>query len=167
MGPTLFLDLEIEEVPVEAVVDCGSPATIISRSMLHEITRSLRHTGKPLPELSKPSIKVYGKDGKKGGHELVCTAQLEVTIQANGKRACVPVIVQSGSEQGCLLGTNATSSLGLKFLRANNKPLRTGTEPRESVTHVLLVRTVSVPSQASKIVKAEIESIDRKGEHCV
>ena len=31
VGPTLFLDLEIEGVPVEAVVDCGSPATIISR----------------------------------------------------------------------------------------------------------------------------------------
>lgn len=167
VGPTLFLDVEIEGVSVEAVVDCGSPATIISRSMLHEIARNLRRTGKPLPELSKPSIKVYGKDGKKGGHELVCTAQLEVTIQADGKRACVPVIVQPDSEQACLLGTNATSLLGLKFLRANNKPLRTATEPRESVTRVRLVRTISVPSQASKIVKAEIESIDRKGEHCV
>ena len=45
VGPTLFLDLEIEGVPVEAVMDCGSPATIISRSMLHEITRNLRRTG--------------------------------------------------------------------------------------------------------------------------
>ena len=73
MGPTLFLDLEIEGVPVEAVMDCRSPATIISRRMLHEIARNLRRTGKPLPEMSKPSIKVYGKDGKRGGHELVYT----------------------------------------------------------------------------------------------
>ena len=167
VGPTLFLDLEIEGVPVEAVVDCGSPATIISRSMLHEIARSLRRAGKPSPQISKPSIKVYGKDGKKSGHELVCTAQLEVTIQADGQTAHVPVIVQPDSEQACLLGTNATSLLGLKFLRANNKPLRAGTEPKQSVTCVRLVRTISVPSQASKIVKAEIESIDRKGEHCV
>ena len=135
--------------------------------MLHEIARSLRRAGKPSPQISKPSIKVYGKDGKKSGHELVCTAQLEVTIQADGQTAHVPVIVQPDSEQACLLGTNATSLLGLKFLRANNKPLRAGTEPKQSVTCVRLVRTISVPSQASKIVKAEIESIDRKGEHCV
>ena len=39
--PTLFLDMEIEGVPVEAVVDGGSPVTIISRSILHKIARSL------------------------------------------------------------------------------------------------------------------------------
>ena len=167
VGPTLFLDLEIEGVPMEAVVDCGSPATIIFRSMLHEIARSLRRAGNPPPQISKPSIKVYGKDRKKSGHELVCTAQLEVTIQADGQSACVPMIVQPNSEQAYLLGTNATSLLGLRFLRANNKPLRAGTEPKQSLTHVRLVRTISVLSQASKIVKAEIESIDRKGEHCV
>ena len=50
--------------------------------------------------MSKPSVKVYGKDGKRGGHEVVCTAQLEVNIQADKKRACVPVIVQLHSEQG-------------------------------------------------------------------
>ena len=157
VGPMLFLDLEIEGVPVEAVVDCGSPATIIFRSMLHEIARSLQRAGKPSPQMSKPSIKVYGKDGKKSGHELVCTAQLEVTIQADGQTACVPVIIQPDSEQACLLGTNATSLLGLKFLRATNKSLRAGTEPKQSVTRDRLVRTISIPSQASKIVKAEIE----------
>ena len=72
VGPTLFLDVEIEGVPVEAVVDCGSPATIISRSMLHEIARNLRRTGKPLPELSKPSIKLkcMVKMGRKAGMSL-------------------------------------------------------------------------------------------------
>ena len=35
VGPTLFFDLEIEGVPVEAVVDCRSPPTITSRRMLH------------------------------------------------------------------------------------------------------------------------------------
>ena len=117
--------------------------------------------------MSKPSIKVYGKDGWKGGHELVCTAQLEVTVQANGKTACVPVIVQPDSEQACLLGTDATSLLGLKFLIANDKPVRMGTELKESIIRVRLVRTISVPSQASKVVKAEIENTGRKGKHCV
>ena len=86
VGPTLFRDLDIEGVPVEAVVDCGSPITIISRSTLHEIARNLRRAGQPSPEMSKPSIKVHRKYGREGGHELVCTAQLEVTLQADGKR---------------------------------------------------------------------------------
>ena len=42
-----------------------------------------------------------------------------------------------------------------------------GSEPKESVTRVRLVKTTSITSQASKIVKAEIENIERKGEHCV
>ena len=63
---------------------------------------------------------------------------------------------------------NVTSLLGLKFLRCNNKPLCTGIEPKGSITHVSLVRTIlSVPSQATKIMKAEIESTNRKREHCV
>ena len=97
----------------------------------------------------------------------MCTAQIEVTVQADGKTVCVPVIVQPESKQTRLLGINAIFLLGLKFLRANNKPIRMGTEPKESVTCVRLVRTISVPNQASKIVKAEIENNDRKGEHCV
>ena len=111
--------------------------------------------------MNKPSIKVYGKDGS--GHEFVCTAQLEVTIQADGQTACVPMIVQPGNKQACLLGTNATSLLGLKFLTSLYvQPLN-----QNSFTHVRLVRTISVPSQASKIVKAKIESIDSKGERCL
>ena len=107
VGPTLFLDLEIEGVPVEVVIDYGSPATIISRSMLHEVARSHRRAGKLSPRMNKPSIKVYGKDGSE--HKFVCTAQLEVTIQVDGQTACVPMIVQPGNKQACLLGTNATS----------------------------------------------------------
>ena len=71
------------------------------------------------------------------------------------------LVSQRDSEQACLLGTNVTSLLGLKFLRAGGQPLRTDTQP---VARVRLVKTVSIPS---KIVKAEIESCTRKGEHCV
>ena len=72
--------------------------------------------------------------------------------------------MQRDSEQACLLGTSATTLLGLKFLRAGGQPLRTNMQP---ITRVRLVKTVSIPSQASKIVKAEIENCTRKGEHCV
>ena len=59
-------------------MDCRSPATIISRRMLHEIARNLRRTGKPLPEMSKLSIKVYGKDGKEVGMSLCVLPSLRL-----------------------------------------------------------------------------------------
>ena len=51
-------------------------------------------------------------------------------------------------------------------MRANDKPLRTSMEPEPSIARVHLVRKVTVPSQAGKTVKAEIESRGRKGEYC-
>ena len=45
VGPTLRLRLHIEGVPVEAMVDTGSQSTVISRAVLHEVGRHLRHQG--------------------------------------------------------------------------------------------------------------------------
>ena len=42
VGPTVLLDVEIDGVPIEAVVDTGSQSTIISRETLHAIGRSRR-----------------------------------------------------------------------------------------------------------------------------
>ena len=56
-GPSLYLDLDIEGVPVVLMVDYGPPpSTIISRSLLHRIVQQMKSDGKPLPELSLPSV---------------------------------------------------------------------------------------------------------------
>ena len=41
VGPTLFLDVSIEGEKVEAMVDCASPTTIISRSLLHSVAKNM------------------------------------------------------------------------------------------------------------------------------
>lgn len=69
VGPALTLPVRIEGVPVDALVDTGAQSTIISRPMLHEVSKHLRAQGKPLPKLEPPSVKLYGKDGKTGGHQ--------------------------------------------------------------------------------------------------
>ena len=76
--------------PTLAVVDCGSPATIVSRSMLHEIARSLRRAGKPSPQMCKPSIKVYGKDGKKSGMSLCALLSLKLLSKQMDKLPMYP-----------------------------------------------------------------------------
>ena len=120
IGPTLFLNVSIEGEKVEAMVDCGSPTTIISRSLLYSIARNMQSQGREPPELTRPVLKLYGKDGKR---ELVITAQTTLTIEADGESACVPVFIQPDSEQPCLLGMNALPSLGLPFCRANGEPI--------------------------------------------
>lgn len=72
--PTVLLDIEIEGVPIEGILDTGSPSTIISRDVQHAVGRSLQQGGHPLPEPCKPVVKLYGKDVQKNGQELVVTA---------------------------------------------------------------------------------------------
>ena len=91
VGPTLLLDLQIEGVPVEALVDTGSQSTIISRTTLHAIAKHLRENGHPLPKQEEPTVKLFGKDGQNGGRELIITAQLNVTLEADGRSVTAPV----------------------------------------------------------------------------
>ena len=82
VGPSLYLDLDIEGVPVVSMVDCGSPSTIISRSLLHRIVQQMKSDGKLLPELSLPSMQLFGKDGC---YKIKITAQVDLQLQTDGK----------------------------------------------------------------------------------
>ena len=163
VGPTLFLNVLVEGVEVEAVVDIGSQTTIISRRLLHSISQSMSRQGRSPPPLSRPVIKLYGKDGKR---ELVISAQTKITIEADGKSACVPVFVQPDSEQDCLLGMNALPSLGLSFRRANGEPLICKYNQSVSAC-VCLIQTTRVPGGMGKFVEAKVDTNMLPGTHMV
>ena len=167
VGLSLYLDLMIEGVRVSALVDTGSQATIIARSVLHDIGRHLNQQGKPLPELSRPSVKLYGKDGRKGNKELNVTAQVKLTLVSDGKSVVVPVFVQPDSEQSCLLGMNTAPALGLKFLRSNGQPLQTQPEKLSSTATaaaVYLVQSSTVPGRKGRFLEAHVGSDFRMGD---
>ena len=84
VGPTLVLEVSIEGVLVPSMVDTGSQCSIISRNMLQSIGKHLKGQGKDWPKLQPASAKLYGKDGKTGGHELDITAQVTFTVEADG-----------------------------------------------------------------------------------
>ena len=63
VGPNLLFDISVEGVAVAAMVDTGSQATIISRSLWHEVNSWLKSQGKSLPKLKLPSMPLYGKGG--------------------------------------------------------------------------------------------------------
>lgn len=92
IGPTLWLNVTIEGVPIDAMVDSGSESTIISRHMLHRVFRHCRQLGLPEPKLKVPSVKFYGKDGKAPGKELLITAETTLIIGVDGKFVQVSVL---------------------------------------------------------------------------
>ena len=161
VGPALVLDVSIEGLKVESMVDCGSPTTIISRTLLHSVAKSMVSQGREPPQLSLPTLKLYGKDGKR---ELTITAQTTLTIEADGKSARIPVFVQPDSEQACLLGMNAAPALGLSFRRANGEPL-TSKLTKSVSAHVCLVQSTVVPGRTGKFLEARLDVDIPPGTH--
>ena len=157
VGPTLCLPVKIGGVAVEAFVDTGSQNTIISRSMLHSIVQHAKSCCSPLPVLEPPTVRLFGKDGRSGGQELVVTAQLQTTVEADGKPTVVPVFVQPESEQQCLLGMNVLPALGLTIRRANGEPVMTNEGADPVVAHVRLIQASTVPSLKGRFLKVKVD----------
>ena len=84
----------------------------------------MSQSGRPLPTLEKPTVRLYGKDGPGGGRQLTITAQLQLTFTVDDESVNVLVFVQPDSEQPCLLGMNAIPSLGITVLRRNGMLLQ-------------------------------------------
>ena len=118
----------------------------------------MKENGRAIPQLELPTVRLYGKDGAKGGMELPVTAQVLLTFKVNNKSVSVPVLVQPNSEQACLLGWNAIPLFGIKLVYSNGKlispqvcaginPCSSDCESEEEAASVNLVRSVAIPSQ--------------------
>ena len=145
VGPTLWLNVTVEGVPVNAMFDSGSESTIISRHMLHQVFRHCCQLGVSEPKLKVSSVKLYGKDSKVPGKEFLITTETTLIICADGRSIQVPVFVQPFSKQDCLLGMNAAPSLGLQFLDSRNHPLLPrAQELLSEIATIRLVQTCTV-----------------------
>ena len=150
VGPSYWLQVTVEGLPVSALVDTGSQSTIISRSLLHKVFKHLKKNGKALPTLEHPCTKFKGK----GGHAIGVTAQVLFTLAVDGKSTAVPVFVQPDSEQECLLGSNVLPALGISVVRANGRKLTASVENGVEPAHVNLVQSVIIPGQKGRFVSS-------------
>ena len=159
VGPTVYVQVEVSGVSVEAMLDTGAQSTIISRELLHKVVRHLQATSKPVPKLRIPSAKLYGKDGTEGGREIVITAELDLEISVDGESISVPVFVQPGSSQPCLLGMNAIPALGFSLLSPKGQILIVRNDSKPKVSVVRLVQGVTVPSLKGSFVKVKADGV--------
>ena len=157
VGPTLYLDILIEGVPVRAMFDTGAQSSIVSRDVLHTIGRHLERQGRPIPALREPCTTLFGKDGDKGP-EIFVTAQFDATVEADGKTVCATLFVQPDSVQPCLLGTNIIPYLGVSITRANGEALITSPQSEPTIARVCLVQATTIPSQKGRFVKCRVDN---------
>ena len=75
----------------------------------------------------------------------------------------VSVFVQPDSEQPCLLGMNAISSLGMHVLRANGEPVLPVSSNEPMVATVNLLGAIVIPSRSGRIVKAHLSGGETSG----
>ena len=59
-GSLLRACVEIEGLPVEAVVDMGAQCTVTSRELLRNLGRHMRECNMELPKCAPPSVKLVG-----------------------------------------------------------------------------------------------------------
>ena len=121
LGPTVYADAEIEGFHIRALVDTGSPATIVSLNCLlsalakgrpknqtpHEWELAVKQRLKP-PEIT---LRSYGG----GGLDIV--GQLSATIQSGPYRKTAVVLVQNQAPEDLLLGTDLQPYLGFQLLQ--------------------------------------------------
>jgi len=160
IGSLLEGEVEIEGVPVKALLDTGAQSTIISRPTLHAMAKHLKENNLPKPELEMTTARLYGKDGKNGGRALYITAQVQFTVSLRSRSVTVPVFVQPDSEQVCLLGMNVLPLLGIEVRHSDGTQLlpvkqKTNDLHKSAVSTISLLTSTVIPSHKGCVLQAQ------------
>ena len=116
LGPTLSAHVEFEGSPVKALLDTGSPVTIVSmRFLLQALAKqkpreqdSTEWVAAVKSRLEPPSLMLYNY----GGDELKIMIQLTATISREGHTCAATVLVQKDAPLDLLLGMDLQTQLG-------------------------------------------------------
>ena len=109
VGPLCYALVEIEGQEVEAMVDTGSSATIISFPLFKRLGKS---AGVPAAALNRPDVILRDYNGR----PIPVGAKVELMFRYNDQVVTAPVYIKcDGHEktESCLLGTNVIFALHL------------------------------------------------------
>ena len=121
LGPTLAKEVLFEGVPVRALLDTGSPVTIMSLSFLLKALTQQRTKEQTPAEweeavklrLSPPTLTLQNY----GGDELSIVRQLTAVISRKDHSCEATVLVQKNAPLDLLVGTDLQAQLGFLFLQ--------------------------------------------------
>ena len=131
IGPTPKIPVIVEGIEVEALIDTGCPAMIISKTLCRHILdgehnqensavcNEHRCKMEKRLHLSEPSLQLHAYCGT----ELSIGAEITVTLVAGEYKAKDVVLIQENTPVDLLLSTNLLPKLGIKVLDARGQSL--------------------------------------------
>ena len=125
LGPSIHVEVLLEGHPVKALVDTGSPVTIVSISCLLDILEKLKNSNQTMDEWKQqvqskfqtPSVAVNNY----GGGMVNIISQIPVTLKLGNKECCATILVQKGATLDLLLGTDLLTHLGFSVFQSRDK----------------------------------------------
>ena len=125
LGPAISVEILLEGQIVNALVDTGSPITIVFTDCLLDVLAKLRTPNQTLEEWKQEvkdrfqtatlSVNNYG------GGEVNVAGQLPVSLKLGDKECRAIILVQKGATVDLLLGTDLLTQLGFCVLKTSNK----------------------------------------------
>ena len=184
LGPSLTTEVKLEGVSVKALVDTGSPSTIVSLKFLVDALAKQKKSDESPAQWRKrveqrleppgPRLKSYG------GEKLNTVCQIKVSLSRGEHSAECVAQVQSGAPVDLLLGTDVHSRLGILVLVCDSsenttdlfsnqcwsektdstlvEPTLGNIEPQEGT--VKLITATRLPARQARLVRARVEGAD-------
>ena len=140
LGPTIFTSVEVNGIPTKALVDTGSPATIISLKFVLMVLAGERDSTQTpsqwqatvLKKFSNPEVTLRNY----GGQRLNIVSQVSLNLSQGNRYSEITVLVQKNAPNDLLLGTDSQSQLGFSLVmekaRNHKIDLLTGEECPET-----------------------------------
>ena len=128
LGPTFTTSLTIEGTPVEAMIDTGSPVTVISLEFLLKTLANRRPIKQSIEDwrvevrkqLEEPRISLRSY----GGARLNVVCQTTVTLARAGFSTATTVYLQKNAPLKVLLGTDVLKALGIQVTMTTKGEVR-------------------------------------------
>ena len=121
LGPTITSRVEVNGITTEAVIDTGSPVTIISLDFAMIVMAKERSKYRNVEEWEDATLKKFEPPEitlkSYGGERLDVLAQLPVCITQGGYHSDVKVLVRKDAPTRLLLGTDAQPLLGYLLVK--------------------------------------------------
>ena len=128
LGPTVTVMVGVNGVNTEALIDTGSPVTIISLSFAMQVLRNDLQSYSSIEEwkqemFSEPTVILRNY----GGHRLEITSQAQFSFSQGGNKERANVLVQKDAPHQVLLGTDHLQpKLGIYLIVAKPEGILTG-----------------------------------------
>ena len=151
IGPLYYATVDIEGSLVEALVDPGSAATIMSYDLFQKIGKKAKISP---TMLLKPTVTLKDYNQR----TIPIGASVDLTVSFNGQKVVAPVHICSPDTkvESCLLGTNVVMPLGLMIPSAGVQPRTDNSDAAhntQTVATVHLVHSTRLPSRTGTVIE--------------